>query len=81
VRLAGSADEVMNHPEIASLYLGGTRATTAEAAQAAHADEGPDEAAPCEGPDEAAPNDGPDEAVPDAAPDAAPGPTAVSPQA
>lgn len=59
VRLAGSADEVMNHPEIASLYLGGTRATTAEAAQAAHADEGPDEAAP----------------------DAAPGPTAVSPQA
>lgn len=68
VRLAGSADEVMNHPEIASLYLGGTRATTAEAAHAARADEGPDEAAPDEGPDEAAP-------------DAAPGPTAVSPQA
>jgi branched-chain amino acid transport system ATP-binding protein len=37
VRLNGTADEVMNHPEIASLYLGGTRATTAEAAHAAHA--------------------------------------------
>ena len=29
VRLTGSASEVMNHPEIASLYLGGTSATTA----------------------------------------------------
>ncbi|MDQ1605471.1 MAG: branched-chain amino acid transport system ATP-binding protein [Actinomycetota bacterium] len=29
VRLTGSAREVMDHPEIASLYLGGTRATTA----------------------------------------------------
>ncbi len=37
VRLTGTSDEVMNHPEIASLYLGGTRATTAEAAHAAHA--------------------------------------------
>jgi branched-chain amino acid transport system ATP-binding protein len=35
VRLTGSAIEVMNHPEIASLYLGGTNATTARAAQAA----------------------------------------------
>ncbi len=34
VRLTGSATEVMNHPEIASLYLGGTAATTANAAQA-----------------------------------------------
>jgi hypothetical protein len=33
VRLTGSAKEVMNHPEIASLYLGGTAATTAKAAQ------------------------------------------------
>ncbi len=32
VRLTGSAAEVMNHPEIASLYLGGTAATTAKAA-------------------------------------------------
>ncbi len=31
VRLTGSAAEVMNHPEIASLYLGGTTATTAKA--------------------------------------------------
>jgi ABC-type branched-subunit amino acid transport system ATPase component len=35
VRLTGSAAEVMNHPEIASLYLGGTAATTAKAAGAA----------------------------------------------
>ena len=35
VRLTGSATEVMNHPEIASLYLGGTAATTAKAADAA----------------------------------------------
>lgn len=34
VRLTGSASEVMHHPEIASLYLGGTSAATAEAAQA-----------------------------------------------
>jgi branched-chain amino acid transport system ATP-binding protein len=34
VRLTGSATEVMNHPEIASLYLGGTTATTSEAAAA-----------------------------------------------
>ena len=27
VRLTGTASDVMNHPEIASLYLGGTRAT------------------------------------------------------
>jgi ABC-type branched-subunit amino acid transport system ATPase component len=32
VRLTGSATDVMNHPEIASLYLGGTAATTAKAA-------------------------------------------------
>jgi len=36
VRLTGTAHEVMNHPEIASLYLGGTTAATAEAAEAAH---------------------------------------------
>jgi ABC-type branched-subunit amino acid transport system ATPase component len=41
VRLAGTAAEVVNHPEIASLYLGGTRATTAEAAQAGHPDADP----------------------------------------
>jgi branched-chain amino acid transport system ATP-binding protein len=35
VRLTGSATEVMNHPEIASLYLGGTAATTSKTAQAA----------------------------------------------
>ena len=35
VRLTGSATEVMNHPEIASLYLGGTAATTTKAAEAA----------------------------------------------
>jgi branched-chain amino acid transport system ATP-binding protein len=34
VRLTGTATEVMNHPEIASLYLGGTSAATAEAAEA-----------------------------------------------
>ena len=34
VRLTGSATEVMNHPEIASLYLGGTAATTSKAAAA-----------------------------------------------
>jgi ABC-type branched-subunit amino acid transport system ATPase component len=34
VRLTGSATDVMNHPEIASLYLGGTAATTAKAAAA-----------------------------------------------
>ncbi len=33
VRLTGSAAEVRDHPEIASLYLGGTSAATAEAAQ------------------------------------------------
>lgn len=74
VRLAGTADEVMNHPEIASLYLGGTRATTAEAAQAAHHDQATDE-----------PNPGPPDAgsappAPRAVPDAAPDPKAVSPQ-
>ena len=37
VRLTGSATEVMNHPEIASLYLGGTAATTKKAADAASA--------------------------------------------
>ncbi len=31
VRLTGSATEVMNHPEIASLYLGGTSATATAA--------------------------------------------------
>jgi branched-chain amino acid transport system ATP-binding protein len=35
VRLTGSATEVMNNPEIASLYLGGTSATTSKAAAAA----------------------------------------------
>jgi branched-chain amino acid transport system ATP-binding protein len=35
VRLTGSAKEVMNHPEIASLYLGGTSATTSKSAQSA----------------------------------------------
>jgi branched-chain amino acid transport system ATP-binding protein len=35
VRLTGSATEVMNHPEIASLYLGGTAATTSKTAEAA----------------------------------------------
>jgi branched-chain amino acid transport system ATP-binding protein len=35
VRLTGSATEVMNHPEIASLYLGGTSATTTQTAEAA----------------------------------------------
>jgi ABC-type branched-subunit amino acid transport system ATPase component len=35
VRLTGSAKEVMNHPEIASLYLGGTSATTSKTAQSA----------------------------------------------
>jgi hypothetical protein len=35
VRLTGSATEVMNHPEIASLYLGGTSATTTKTAEAA----------------------------------------------
>jgi ABC-type cobalamin/Fe3+-siderophores transport system ATPase subunit len=39
VRLTGSATEVMNHPEIASLYLGGTSAATTEAAKAADATE------------------------------------------
>jgi branched-chain amino acid transport system ATP-binding protein len=34
VRLSGSATEVMNHPEIASLYLGGTSATTTTVHQA-----------------------------------------------
>jgi len=33
VRLTGTAQEVMNHPEIASLYLGGTSAATAKAAE------------------------------------------------
>jgi ABC-type branched-subunit amino acid transport system ATPase component len=36
VRLTGSAKEVMDHPEIASLYLGGTGATTAETTARAH---------------------------------------------
>lgn len=35
VRLTGTAKEVLNHPEIASLYLGGTSATTATATAAA----------------------------------------------
>jgi branched-chain amino acid transport system ATP-binding protein len=35
VRLTGSAKEVMHHPEIASLYLGGTSKATAKAAEAA----------------------------------------------
>jgi ABC-type branched-subunit amino acid transport system ATPase component len=35
VRLTGTATEVLNHPEIASLYLGGTSASTAQAAQVA----------------------------------------------
>ena len=35
VRLTGSATEVMNHPEIASLYLGGSSAATAKAAESA----------------------------------------------
>jgi len=35
VRLTGAAGEVMNHPEIASLYLGGTSAATASAEQTA----------------------------------------------
>ena len=39
VRLTGSAGEVMNHPEIASLYLGGSSAATAKAAEAAEAAE------------------------------------------
>jgi branched-chain amino acid transport system ATP-binding protein len=38
VRLTGSATEVMNHPEIASLYLGGTSAATATAAEAMQSD-------------------------------------------
>jgi ABC-type branched-subunit amino acid transport system ATPase component len=33
VRLTGSAKEVMNHPEIASLYLGGTSGTTGKTAE------------------------------------------------
>ncbi len=41
VRLTGSAAEVMNHPEIASLYLGGTSAATSKAAEA-----GSDDAVP-----------------------------------
>jgi branched-chain amino acid transport system ATP-binding protein len=36
VRLTGTATEVMNHPEIASLYLGGSSVDTAEATEAAH---------------------------------------------
>ena len=44
VRLTGSATEVMNHPEIASLYLGGTSAATAETARAAQATAAPDTA-------------------------------------
>jgi branched-chain amino acid transport system ATP-binding protein len=35
VRLSGTAKEVMDHPEIASLYLGGTKATTATVASTA----------------------------------------------
>jgi ABC-type branched-subunit amino acid transport system ATPase component len=35
VRLTGSATEVMNHPEIASLYLGGTSATSSKTAEVA----------------------------------------------
>jgi branched-chain amino acid transport system ATP-binding protein len=31
VRLTGTAEQVLNHPEIADLYLGGTSATTASA--------------------------------------------------
>ena len=34
VRLTGTATEVVNHPEIASLYLGGTSASTSETAKA-----------------------------------------------
>jgi branched-chain amino acid transport system ATP-binding protein len=37
VRLTGTGKDVLNHPEIASLYLGGTSATTAKAAEAAGA--------------------------------------------
>jgi branched-chain amino acid transport system ATP-binding protein len=36
VRLTGSATEVMNHPEIATLYLGGTSATTKAADAVPH---------------------------------------------
>jgi ABC-type branched-subunit amino acid transport system ATPase component len=72
VRLTGTAAEVMNHPEIASLYLGGTRATTAEAAHAAHPDESADESD-----ERAAPASSPPARR--AAPDAS-DPTAVSPQ-
>jgi ABC-type branched-subunit amino acid transport system ATPase component len=35
VRLTGSATEVMNYPEIASLYLGGTSATSSKTAEVA----------------------------------------------
>jgi ABC-type branched-subunit amino acid transport system ATPase component len=39
VRLTGSASDVMNHPEIASLYLGGTGAATAKTADAKHSED------------------------------------------
>ena len=42
VRLTGTAKEVLNHPEIASLYLGGTSATSAEAVRAADGSGGGD---------------------------------------
>ena len=38
VRLTGTATEVVNHPEIASLYLGGTSASTSETAASAGAE-------------------------------------------
>ena len=38
MRLTGTATEVVNHPEIASLYLGGTSASTSTAAAAASAE-------------------------------------------
>jgi len=44
VRLTGSATEVMNHPEIASLYLGGTAATTTKTAEAVSDEPDPAEA-------------------------------------
>jgi branched-chain amino acid transport system ATP-binding protein len=38
VRLTGTAEEVVRHPEIASLYLGGTSAQTRSTVEAVHAD-------------------------------------------
>jgi ABC-type branched-subunit amino acid transport system ATPase component len=50
VRLTGSATEVMNHPEIASLYLGGTAATTSKTAEAAASPAPTTDPAPTEAP-------------------------------